>query len=287
VNDPIFVTPAREDLVGMLCGRAAVIAAGGIEEAVAALGLLAGKNIELRCLLVRTKAPLASLALPKELENRPVALHPSRLGRFQDLVRVLPALRGLNARVYLSADDAQNITSLRILASLGVETVAALEGAVRWDLVTDLMTYALLGIFPHAAMEPFRYIASRYSPQEPAEWEAVYFDDPFTYLHLDEKGRVALTRSHLREGRFIASSPAEVTAEARAAALEERRDSLRTHFLEATRCASCQGWRVCQGRFAARAAEDPSCSAFFVELMDVVDRSRKQQGGKPKEPWQF
>jgi hypothetical protein len=157
---------------------------------------------------------------------------------------------------------------------------------VNWDSLADLASYALLGIVPHAAIEPFRYIASRYHPQERAEWDAVFFDDPVTYLHVSEAGEVALTRSDLREGRFLAPSPDKVTAETRNQAMENRRWIWHQFFLERARCASCEGWRLCRGRFAAQVERNPSCSKFFVELLDVIDRHKKAQA-RPGEQWQF
>jgi len=288
VNDPIFVVPWRRDLLNQLSGKAVVVVANGLDEMQTAIQVLDGMNVVLRCLVVRSKASLASISLKPEFANYPLAIYPSRLGRFQDLIRVLPILRKMNVRVYFCAEDKKNCEAIRILASLGIETVTTFESAtVQWDLLKDLATYALLGIVPHAAIEPFHYIASRFNPKEPLEWDSVYFDDPSTYLNVDEQGRVALTRTDLIEGRFLALSPAEVTIESRSQALKEHYDSRSKFFLDRSPCAYCQGWRVCLGRFHAHKKKEQSCSEFFVELMDVIDCYNKGRGKQKDSVWQF
>ena len=285
MNSVIFVVEDIEKLFPLLRGRTVVVSAHSLEEMRRVHAAARKLDVDIHCVRLYTRAPLASLPLRTEEDSFPIALFPSRMGRLQDLVRLLPVLKSLNVRVYLPADDPERLTSLRILASLGIDCAVLLDGErVLWDLLTDLMTYALLGLAPHASIEPFRLISGTYNPKFRTAFQTVYFDDPVTYLHVNDQGGVALTRDGLRAGRLIAASIGEATESVRAAACEEYRDSWKDHFLKRTKCASCPGWRVCVGRFAASADAEPGCAAFFTEMMDVIDRQNDRRK-KVKQTW--
>ena len=278
MNSVIFVAERTEKLLTMLRGRSVVASANSLEEMRQLCETARGLDIDVHCVQLHTRAPLASLQLRKEEGFLPIALFPSQMGRLQDLVRILPVLRALNVRVYLPANDAEQLKSVRILASLGIHCAVLLEGeGVLWGLLTDLMTYALLGLAPHATIEPFQLICGNYDPRYRTAFDAVYFDDPETYLHVNEQGGVALTRADLRAGRLIAATIEEATETVRSAAHDAYCDSWKDHFLARTKCASCPGWRVCVGRFAPVTDAEPDCSAFFAEMMDVIDRHHEGQ----------
>ena len=126
-------------------------------------------------------------------------------GRFRDLARHLDRLRKLNLRVYLPCDHADNLASLRILSSVGIPCCADFrDGGTDWEALADLATYAVLERTPHAAMEPFAFMAANYHSADRLDWGRVFFDDPRHFLHLSEDGRVALSQAELAEGRFVA-----------------------------------------------------------------------------------
>jgi hypothetical protein len=285
VNSVIFVAECTEKLLPLLKGRSVVASAYSIEEMRKLPATARKLDVDVHCVQLHTKAPLASLLLRAEEDSFPIALFPSEIGRLQDLVRILPVLRDLNIRVYLPANNAGQLKSIRILASLGIDCAVLLDGGgVLWDLLTDLMTYALLGLAPHASIEPFQLICGNYDPRFRAAFGSVYFDDPVTYLHVNEQGGVALTRDDLRAGRLVAASIEDATESVRSAAYDAHCDLWKNHFLTRTKCASCPGWRVCVGRFAAWAEAEPGCTAFFAEMMDVIDNQHKGQK-KVKKTW--
>jgi radical SAM protein with 4Fe4S-binding SPASM domain len=241
-----------------------------------------GNGNPIRCLVLRTPAPLSELGDARDLAQLPIALHPGGIGELRRVVRMLPALRDMNLRVYFDGGTEKACTEARVLASLGIETAVCLRcEAANPGLLSDLAAYALLGLVQHASIEPFEYIAANYVPQGRTDFRAVYFDDPETYLHVDAQGRVALTRDELGAGVFIADSVGALTETAREAALAERRNEWRRAFIERDRCASCQAWRICMGNGDKVGA---GCSGFFVELMDIVDR-RRASTGRSRQVW--
>ncbi len=276
MNSAIYVLDWNEQLLERLRGRTVVVSTRSLDEMQRAREGADRFQANVHCVILHANAPLALLPLPTDGIAFPLALFTQSMGRFQDLVLLLPVLRAMNVRIYMPADLEESLTGVRILASLGIDCAITFDGSsVQWDMLTDLMTYALIGMTQHADIEPFSFIAGQYNPQSRGGFGAVYFDDPTTYLHVSADGRVALTRSEMREGRFFASSVEEVTDENRLAAWDAQRESWRRFFLERSPCAQCPGWRICGGALAS-SAHTAGCAQFFAELMDVIDRQRSR-----------
>lgn len=287
----VLVCPAHEPLLERLrpLTRPVVLIVEDDGLAPAALEAQRRCELQLHCLEIHAGS-LATVALRGEWQQIPIAVHAWTMGPFGEIARRLVLLRKLNLRVFLPAGRAENITALRILASLGVECAALLDGEVDWELLTDLMTYALLGLVPHASIEPFQELATRYDPQRRTDYAAIYFDDPRRYLHLDREGRVALSRADLRGGRFVLQRPEEIDTIDEQPAYRAQLEAWREVFLQPDGCACCPGWRVCLGKFpaaaasAASAGSDAPCRAFFTEVLDVVEQHRAQ-ADKSKQVW--
>ena len=203
----------------------------------------------------------------------PLAVVAPSLGRFRDLARHLDRLRTLNLRVYLPCGQPGNLAGLRILSSVGVHCCADFrKGGTDWEALADLATYAVLERTPHAAMEPFAFMAANYPASHRLDWGRVWFDDPRHFLHLDGNGRVALSQAELAEGRFVAHSLDEIQAPAEFPPIRERLRSWRTYFVDGHPCAFCGGWRLCLGKFSRDPAAPGGCAEFFLEMIDLVRR---------------
>jgi hypothetical protein len=223
---------------------------------------------ELFCVIIESSVPLQEIELAEDLRRTPLAIMSPSMGRFQDASAKIKAWRSFNLRVYLPCDGADNMTAFKILASLGVQSCALLgSGHEDWECLSDLMTYAVLGLFPHAPIEPFSFIADNYEAGDYLDWGALYFDDSKKFLHLNGDGRVALSRAELEKGHFIAGSLAEcdVVAAARA-----RTRAWTTYFLENHACSRCLGWKVCLGKFSAFLPEGHGCSELFAAMVEVA-----------------
>jgi hypothetical protein len=284
---PTLVCPDAPRLIERLHDRALAVRVDRPDAIAGAAGRVRESDNQLLCVICDATQPLADVRLGDDWDTVPIALGAPEAGRFRDLAPSIPRLHDLDLRVYLPAALPDNLVALRLLSSLGVPCCATLdEGTPDWTALTDLMTYALLGSVPHGPIDPFEHIAERYEPTSATEWGATHFADPRCYLHLDERGRVALTRPQLLTGDVIAEDIDEIADEADLAthpALVGRASRRRDLFEQDHPCARCPGWRVCQGTFAASAGAEAGCAAFFTELMDVIDQ-RREQRAREQEP---
>ncbi|MBM4275127.1 MAG: hypothetical protein FJ134_11800 [Deltaproteobacteria bacterium] len=268
---PRIVCPPNRSLLRSFTERTVAVRVAHPHQAAQAAARVWESGNHLFCVIIDSSFSLDKIELGEDLKHVPLAVMAPSWGKFRHLARRLERLRDFNLRIYLPGDVLENLAGLRILSSLGIHTCAVLgNGRMDWDALTDLMTYAVLELAPHASMEPFSFIASRHDPFSYLEWGALYFDDPKSFLHLDAKGRVALSAAELRNKQFIASSLKEIGEPAEFPAIRDRLQSWRQFFVDNHPCASCGGWKICLGRFAVALPENQGCAGFFLELMDVA-----------------
>lgn len=282
-----LVCPFDEDLMSILGSRSLVPRLTSLDDIPRAVEAVGRSGAHLHCLLVKTQAPLTALTFKEEWMDIPIALYVSSLGRFPQFVKQLPLLRQLNLRVYLPTDSKENYSSVRIISSLGIETAVIFrEEGLDWKLISDLMSYAYFARAPHAPIAPFDYMAARYHRHQRNDFSSVYFDDPRTYLHLDEKGQVALTSADLLAGKYIAQSIDDLGDIDQNDDYVNHLESWRVFFLQKDGCAYCPGWRVCLGKFSHITNGDTGCKQFFSELMDSVELKQSIKNNSSKQIWQ-
>ncbi len=284
---PRIVCPHNQELLRGMERQTVAVRVGHWEQAAAAAYDVRDAGHELFCVIADSPVPLQDVFLPADWKEIPLAIMAPSMGTFRNLAAKLDSWRDFNLCIYLPAAIAADQTSLRILSSLGIRTCALLgTGNNDWESLADLMTYAVLGQSRHARIEPFSYIADHYAPDANLDWGAVYFDDPRQFLHLDETGRVALSRAELEKGEFVAQRLAEIGVAADFPAIQKRTRSWTEYFLNNHPCSVCAGWKVCQGRFSASLPVSNGCSAFFREMIDVARQSRQlKQAREEKQAW--
>jgi hypothetical protein len=276
-------------LIHRLRGEPIVPVIQNIEDFPKAVRMVEQAGAHLHCLQICTKAPLAALPFKEEWKNIPIALYTPGMGRFLELIRRLPLLRQLNLRVYLPSDLDENYTGIRILSSLGIESaIVFIPEKISWERLKDLMSYAFFSQGLHAAIAPFHYLAARYDPNRRNDFGAVYFDDPRTYLHLDKKGRVALSKEDLQRGSFLLDDFEMIGRIEKQEKYREGLERWREVFLRGFGCASCPGWRVCLARFSQDGLAGGGCRDFFSEMMNKVEKYREinRRIPEPKIIWQ-
>jgi len=270
---PTIVCPDRENLLQGFTGRGVALRLDNGRRIAAAVDNVRKSGNRLFCVIVESDRPLAEMEFHDHPQDIPLAVMAPAAGRFRDLARHLDRLRKLNLRVYLPCDHADNLASLRILSSVGIPCGADFrKDRTDWEALADLATYAVLERAPHAAMEPFAFIAANYHSADRLDWGRVFFDDPKHFLHLSEDGRVALSQAELAEGRFVAASLDEIEAADDFPPIRERLRAWRHFFIDCHPCASCAGWRICRGKFSADLSENAGCADFFGEMIDLVRR---------------
>jgi hypothetical protein len=287
MNLPIFVCPFDPTLLRRFTGAAVVVRVDRPARVADAVAAAEDSGNALFCVILDSACPLDQIEFGDDLKDTPLAVRAPSLGKFRNLVRHLDRLKRLDLRVHLPCDRAGNITGLRILSSVGLRGCAVIgNGKTDWEALADLMTYAVLEPVPHASIEPFATIAARYDPQACLDWGGVQFEDPSRFLHMDRQGRIALSRRELEESKFIAQDLSELSGQAQHPAVRERLDAGRRMFAENHPCASCAGWKVCLGKFAATAAEDRGCEALFAEMIAAALQRQAAKSCDPEpKPW--
>jgi hypothetical protein len=276
-----LVCPLEHHLIDRIEGRSICVRVDATQDIAAAAADARQRNT-LVCVICDLSEPLADIAVEDGWHGVPIALAVPSVGRFRDIARKTETLRKLNLRVYLPAEAH---SGARILASLGIPVCVDFGTSADWDALADLMTYALLGVVPHAPIEPFQTIADGYRQAGRCdEWGRVLFDDPSRFLHLDAEGRIALSRRDLLAGRFVTSDLSQLDGPEVRRAVEQRMQAWRTVFAGDHFCARCQAWRICRGRLCDGKAAPDGCDAFFAEMADVIER-RHDKSGMRAEKW--
>lgn len=279
-----LVCPFEPSLLDRLDGRALCVRVDEAGDIVAAAAEVRRRN-NLCCVICDLKVPPGEVEVEEDWRNVPIALMAPSAGRFRDLATNVAALRRLNLRVYL-ASDADNLTGARVLASLGIAVTIILGASPDWEALADLMTYALVGLVPHAPIEPFETISNRYRQSARSDdWGCVYFDNPRDYLHLDATGRIALSQCDLEAGDFVAGDVSALDSAEVRHAVERRTETWRSLFAEDHFCARCRAWRVCRARCRGEKPAPDGCDAFFDEMTEVLVR-RRHRARRPAVLWQ-
>lgn len=245
---------------------------------------VAKSNNSLLCVILDFAQPLTALPIGDNWDGIPVLLMVSAVGEFRGVVSKLPALKKPNLRVALpSCKD--NLRDARILASVGVYCSIFIErggmdGSVDWDELSDLMTYALCARVPHAPVDPFDYISRHYDPMTHLKWDAVYLENPEEYFHLDTEKNVALSSKDAFARHFIGRLD-EVEKEEPPEVIR-RADAWSNLFLEKSVCATCEGFKLCMGKYLPKDGKADGCASFFAEMFEVLGEleTLKEKSGK-------
>ena len=287
MRNHILVCPYDRKLLDRMRSKAAVIRVPDIEKAISAYQYAKDAQVMIHCILVETQLPLAAIDFITGCENIPLAVYVSGLGNFRDFINKIAVLRKMNLRVFMPTSPPENFQSLRIISSLGIDSgVLFMDTDPDWDLLTDLMTYSLLGQAPHGAIEPFNYIAGHQNSTGGTDFSAVYFRDPSRYLHVDGQGQVALSGEDLAAGKFLAVNLDQHEDIEQSEEYLQRLEGWKEIFLQNEGCAYCQGFRVCLGKFRNFQSNGQGCKQFFVELMETAEQFQDLEKKRNPPKWQ-
>jgi hypothetical protein len=278
-----LICPDSPALIARLQGRTLCVR---VEEpsGITTAAVAARQRNTLACVICKADVSRADIDIDDGWHDVPLALMVPSIGRVRHLVKKLKMLRKSNVRVHLSP-TAENLVGARILASLEIPVCIDLQSMCDWDALADVMTYALLGMVPHAPIEPFHTIAENYhTASRSDDWGRIFFDDPSHYLHLDTVGHIALSRRELLAGQFVGEI-AQLDGLALKRAIDKRSAAWRNRFAENHFCARCDSWRGCRARLSDGKSEPDGCAAFFHEMTDVIDQ-RRERHSRRAQPWQ-
>lgn len=288
MREHILVCPFDASLLERLTHKRLVVTTTGVESIHHISRLVNDYQSQLHCIAVQHKGSLATIPFHESWRGIPLAIFVNELGTFKEVIGKLRLIRDLNVRFFFTSDNPANFTSIHILASLGIDCgISFGEKEIDWEAMNDLMTYAVYGKANRASIEPFSFATRNYHPARVTDFGSVYFENPQTYLHIDSEENIALTAKDLKEGRFISHGIESLTSIHDDEKFNEAIHAWQEFFLKADGCAYCQAWRVCLGKFAGSAEQNPGCSQFFVDMMEAADHFLSMQHkNKRKELWQ-
>ncbi len=283
MTEHILVCPFDENLIRRI-NRTALVVRTEDSKRIPDIERVANEHNKLHCAWVAENDKLlATLPVAEEWKNIPVHIFLAGLGSFRDVVDKVPLLRQLSARIFLQAENKENVTGLMILSSLGIDCGIFWDDRdIDWDSFNDIMHYSIYTRAKHASIEPFHFVASNYNPKKTTDFGSVYFDNPRRYLHIDGEENIALTRRDLLNKRFVAQGLDSLDSIHENPAYINYINRWQEFFLNTGPCASCPSWRICLGKFSSTHERNPGCRELFTELLDASDFYRESKG-KEKE----
>ena len=222
---------------------------------------------------VTTNQLLSQIHITEEILNFPLVVKIKGMGDFKELIRKFPVLKKLKARFFFSTDQADTFQNIQILSSLGVDTGFYFgTKPVNWQQATDLLTYSFYAKTKHAYIQPFYYLSENYQATKMNNFNDVYYNNPEKFLHIDDNGKIYLTREDISKGENIEIDLKDIDRINETNEYKEKIHAWQEHFIVGTKCAYCKAWRVCLGHFSNEDKDD--CKIFFTELMDAIDYSK-------------
>jgi len=283
MNSLKLVCPSEPALLERLEGRTLCVRVNS-PDAIAPAAKLARRHNQLFCVIWDCAVPIEDIQIEDTWRGIPLALMAPSAGRFRGLAGRMRALKSLNLRVFLPSSSV-NLIGARLLSSVGIPicVMFADEDAPDWNALADLMVYALLGMAPHAPVEPFETMAECYRRESRSEnWGRAWFDDSSRYLHVDAQGRVAVSRRALLAQHFVADDIDALETPAVRQAIDRCSQAWREIFADNHFCALCKGFRTCRGRFREGKSEPGGCEAFFCEAADAIERRRDRSKSRER-----
>ena len=282
MNLRTLICPYEPELINGLSDREIGVRVDSPSMVSGAAEVVRNSNNRLLCVILDSAQPVDAVPWEDGWKGIPILLTAPATGEFRRLVHKLPLLKSLNLKIYLNA-TAENIRDVRILSSLGVSCALRIApGAVDWEALADLMTYALCARAPHAPIDPFDYIARKYDARMHLKWGAVYLDDADRYFHLDKEKNVALSAKEALAGQFIGRLDEIERAEPEE--IVQRANAWSRNFTGNNPCATCEGFKICMGSFRPEDGKTEGCKAFFSETIETLGElyAQKDRAGKER-----
>lgn len=275
--DHILVINHNENLISRLRSKALVVKTSDLF-AFRDIAHTVNEFNKLHSIQAVVKGKLSDLPVTEDWGGIPVSLFIREFGDIRSFIRKSGLWRNLSVRVFLSSAIPENFTYLQMMASLGVDCGIWFEdGNTDWQAAADLLHYAIYGKTPHASIEPFVYLVDNYKAGDQTDFSAVYFNDPIRYLHLDDNGNVALSSGDLARGEFACTLD-NLQEIRETTAYQDRMIAWQEVFLNSEICSSCPAWRVCLGKFAKTAADQPGCRDLFNDMMEAAEFVQSNAG---------
>jgi len=286
MTDHILICPFDTTLLAKLKRRKVVVHTED-QDTLTAISREAGKTNDLYAIKLVISNPLSSIIFREEWQSLPLALYAAEFGEYKELLPQLERIRKSNARFFLSSQHDFNYTGLRILSSLSIPCGIFFNGGtINWDLLNDLMHYAIYGRIKHASVEPFNWLAEHYEPAGYTDFNTVYFNHPERFIHINRYEQMAFSAQDLSAGNFIGEGLENLAAICEKAKSEDHLSFRYDIMLQMNECAYCPAFRICLAEFGAQENKKDTCIAFFSDLLDAADYVFSKKNNKGNRIWQ-
>jgi hypothetical protein len=279
MNSHVLVCDLDEKLISRFQHRNIIVRVGSPDLVIQAVRVVQENNNLYTCWL-HSNASLSGLNITEleKLSNVPLYLEIAGLGNFHESIEHLRLIRKLNIFVMIPEGDPGTCRDLKILSSLFIPCgIIFRNHCLEWEPLTDLMSYSVYSKAPHAPIQPFHFVISNYSPQKRIDFNSVYFDNPFRFLHIDIHGHIAFSRTDLEKGELIPTDLEDIDNVINSSSYTQRIEAWREFFLKPDGCAYCPAWLICLGKFVGSTAKESGCMVFFNELMDAAEKYQAQK----------
>ncbi|MBN2519421.1 MAG: hypothetical protein JXB17_02855 [Bacteroidales bacterium] len=284
--DHILVCPFNEKLLSRLKQRAVVINTEDFN-IIRYINRELDNSNKLHAIKIQTEKPLSEITFQEEWGNIPLAIYSPEFGEYKKLLYQLNLIRKLNVRIFLSSQYEFNFTGLRILSSLNIACgIYFNEEPQNWDLINDLMHYAIYSNATHAPIEPFNWVALNYQSTEYIDYSVVYFNNPTKYLHLNDKEQIALTAEDLVKGNYIDQGIKSLNSINKNRKYIHAENSRYETMLQMNECAFCNAFRICLAKFPSLTNKNETCKLFFSDFLDAADYALSKRN-KGNQLWQL
>jgi len=225
---------------------------------------------------------LTSIKFLENWKKIPLTIYVTGLGSHRMFFHMLGALRQMNLRIFLPSNVKQSFLDAQILSSLGVLSGIYFNSPkMDWDKVKDLQMYDIYAKTSHAPIEPFHYVAANYKGDERLDFNAVYYNDPTKYLHVNSDGKVALTMDDLKNQNYALDDLKQINTLKDNEQYIKLTTAWQQHFLDKSVCSFCPAWRICLGKFSETIDENKECQTTMMELLEGAEIHQKQHKKKP------
>lgn len=271
-----LVCPNNKQLFERINGKNVSVRVENLSDIPFVYKMVQNSNNFLDNIIVESKEKLDNIPFDKKWHGIPISLFVPDVGNFKKFANHINIMRELKIHIFLPAENKKNLIYCRILSSLGITCYLVFgQKAPDWNLLADLMVYSIAGYIYHAPIEPFNFISKEYSPEKNISWGHLYFNDPLVYLHVDSKGRVALSHESLIKEDFIEENLEVLNNPVLNEKYRKGINKWRMFFVSNHKCTFCKGWKICHGRLLFdNTTRD--CSLFINEMIEIIEQKRFQ-----------
>src|SRR6056297_1537755 len=123
MEDHILVCPFQENILSEFSGKRIVVRTEEISSLPGIFRYFDKSSNRLYAIMLNIDEPFANIDFEEAGKDigYPVHIFAPEMGDFKVLYQKLPLLRSIPIKVFLSSDNDENYTSLKILASLGIQ----------------------------------------------------------------------------------------------------------------------------------------------------------------------